>query len=139
MPDTIRQVDYYYVEVPDKAGEAAGILSALKQDGVNMLAFCGFPVAGNKAQIDIIPEDPEAFRKAAARHGWKLSDRKRAFLVQGDSDRVGAVADVLGKLAAQGISVVGSQAGSAGAGRWVMTLWVKPADFRRASEALGAS
>ena len=138
MSDTIRQVDYYYIEVPDKVGEGAQILSALKQDGVNMLAYCGFPIAGNKAQIDIVPEDPEAFRKLATRLGWKLSDRKRAILVQGD-DRVGAVADVLGKLAAQGISVVGSQAGSAGSGRWVMTLWVKPGDFRRASEVLGAS
>ena len=67
----------------------------------------------------------------------KLSDRKRGFLVQGD-DRVGAVAELLGKLANEKINIVASQAVTAGSGRWGMMLWVKPPDFRKAAKVLGA-
>ena len=137
MSDTIRSVDYFYVQVPDKAGEGRGILSALKEDGVNMLAFSGFPVAGGKTQIDLVPEDPVAFHAAATRRGLKLSDRKRAFLVQGE-DRVGAVADIHDKLASRGINVVSAQGLCAGGGHWSMILWVAPGDYQRAREALGA-
>lgn len=135
MADSIRQVDYFYAEVPDKSGEGARLLAALKKARVNMLAFCGFPIASGKSQIDMIPENSEAFLRVASQLGHKLSDRKRAFLIQGD-DRVGAVSDVIDKL--QGINIVGAQALSAGAGRWAMILWVKPADYQRASQALGA-
>ena len=136
MADAIRKVDYFYVEVPDKSGEGARILEGLKKAGVNMLAFCGFPTTGGRSQLDVVPENAEAFRKATAGLGLKLSDRKQAFLVQGD-DRVGACADVYGKLSAQGINVTASQATTAGSGRWGMILWVKPADFERAGRALG--
>ena len=136
MADTIRAVDYWYAEVPDKPGEGARILAALKQDHVNMLAFSGFPVAGGKAQIDFVPEDGDVFRKSAARLGLELSDRKRAFLVQGE-DRVGAVADHIERLATERISVVSSQGLCAGNGRWALILWVKASDYQRASKALG--
>src|SRR5712691_7336694 len=134
MSDTIRQIDYYYVQVPDKPGEGSRILSELKQEGVNLLAYCGFPAGRGKAQLDFALDDVEGFKNAARKMGLKLSDRKRAFLVQGD-DRVGAVADLLEKLADQDISLVAEQAVSAGAGRWGMILWVKPEDYRRAGKA----
>jgi hypothetical protein len=136
MADTIRAVDYWYAEVPDKPGEGVRILAALKQDHVNMLAFSGFPVSKGKSQIDFVPEDGDAFRKTATRLGLELSDRKRAFLVQGE-DRVGAVADHIERLKTEQISVVSSQGLSAGNGRWAMILWVKPSDYQRASKALG--
>ena len=43
MADTVRPVDYFYVQVPHRAGEAAKALRALKDAGVNLLAFSGFP------------------------------------------------------------------------------------------------
>ena len=136
MADTIRQVDYHYVEIPDKPGAGLQTLSDLREEGVNLLACCGFPIGDGKSQIDLIPEDPERFRRAAAKHDLKLSDRKQAFLIQGE-DRVGAVADIFSKLSSQGVNITGSQALSARGGRWAMLLWVKPADFQRASQALG--
>ena len=38
MADTVRQVDYFYMQVSDKAGEGAKVLRALKDAGVNLLA-----------------------------------------------------------------------------------------------------
>src|SRR3972149_5967222 len=97
MADTIRKVAYYKTDVPNKPGEGARLLGALKDAGVNLLAFSGFP-SGRRAQGDFIPEDEAAFKKAAREAGLKLSARKSCFLVQGE-DRVGAVADILSTLA----------------------------------------
>jgi hypothetical protein len=135
MMDTIRRVDYYYIQVPDKPGEGAKILEALKEAGVNLLAFSGFP-RGRRAQLDFIPEDPVAFVNVARRAKWKLSPKKTGFLVQGE-DRIGACSDFLGKLAAAKINVTAVDAVSAGAGRYGAIFWVKPRDVNRAAKALG--
>jgi hypothetical protein len=136
MADTVRVVDYYYVTVPDVPGEGQRILSALKDSGVNLLAFLGFPLDGGRSQIDLVPEDPESLREAAEQAGVTLSEAKRAFLIQGD-DRVGAVADTLAKLAGTNINLTAAAAAGAGSGRFGMILWVAPADFERAADALG--
>ncbi|HLC20870.1 MAG TPA: hypothetical protein VJM10_02025, partial [Candidatus Methylomirabilis sp.] len=96
MAETIRRVDYFYIETPNRPGEAARALRALKDAGINLLAFSGFP-KGRRAQLDFIPADPAALVKAAKKAGWKLSAKKSGFLIQGE-DRPGAVADILGKL-----------------------------------------
>jgi len=136
MGDTVRQVDYYYALVPDRPGEGLKVLGELKRAGVSLVAYCGFPAGRGKAQLDFVLEDAAALRSVAKRLGLKLSARKRALLVQGE-DRAGAGADVLENLARQKINVVAGQAVCAGAGRWGMLLWVKPAAFKRASKALG--
>jgi hypothetical protein len=135
MSDNVRSVEYYYVAVPDAPGEGQRILSELKDSGVNLLAFLGFPREG-EAQIDLIPEDAQSLRQAAERAGFTLSEAKRAFLIQGD-DRVGAVADTLAKLAEAQVNVTASAASGAGSGRYGMILWVAPADYERAADALG--
>jgi hypothetical protein len=137
MADTVRGVDYYHVTVPDTPGEGQRILSALRDSGVNLLAFLGFPLNDGRSQLDLIPEDPEALRAAAEQAGVTLSEAKRAFLVQGD-DRVGAVADALEKLADANVNLTAAAATGAGSGRYGMILWVAPADFERAANALGA-
>ncbi len=137
MAEEVRKIDYYYVSVPDKPGEASRILSALREGGVNLLGFSGFPQGARKAQLDFLPEDPAAFAKAARGAGLKLSKRKVGFLIQGD-DHPGAVAELLGKLSAVGVNVTAIQAVSAGTGRYSSILWVKAPDIRKAAKALGA-
>jgi hypothetical protein len=137
MADTVRGVEYYYVTVPNAPGEGQRILSALKESGVNLLAFLGFPGEGGQSQIDLVPEDAAALREAADRAGIALSEAKRAFLVQGD-DRVGAVADTIAKLAEANVNVTAAAAAGAGSGRFGMIVWVAPGDYERAAEALGA-
>jgi hypothetical protein len=56
MPDTIRVVDYFYLMVPDKPGERVRVLNVLKEAGVNLLAFSGFP-GGRRTQLDFFPVD----------------------------------------------------------------------------------
>ncbi|MGH9628159.1 MAG: ACT domain-containing protein [Bryobacteraceae bacterium] len=57
MPDEIRQIDYYYVTVPDKPGEAARVLSALHEAGINLLGVSAFPHGARRSQLELIPED----------------------------------------------------------------------------------
>ena len=136
MADTITRVDYYSALVPDKAGEAARILTALEQAGVNLIAFSGFP-EGRKSQLDFIATDGKALAKAAKAAGVALGKKKTAFLVQGD-ERPGVVAEIARKLAAAGISIVSLQAVCAGAGRYGGLLWVKADAVRKAAKVLGA-
>lgn len=136
MADTIRKVAYYKVEVPNRPGEGVRLLEALRDAGVNLLAFTGFPY-GRKAQIDFIPEDEAAFKRAAKGAGLKVGAKKSCFLVQGE-DRVGAVADILSRLAAAKINVTAVDAIVAGGGRYGVILWVKPEAVGKAKRLLKA-
>jgi len=136
MADVIRKVSYFAMDVADKPGEAARVLTALSRAGVNLLAFSGFP-RGRRAQLDFIPEDVELFRKALSTAKLKVQSKKTGFLVQGD-DRPGAVAEALQKLADAAINVTAVDGVSAGAGRWGAILWVKPQSVVKAAKVLQA-
>lgn len=136
MADQFRKVEYYYATVPDRPGEGAKILGALKEAGVNLLAFHAFPVAG-KSQVDLVAEDAEALKEATKKAGISLTGPKTAFLVEGE-DRIGAVAEFMKRLGDAGINVVAVDAVRAGGGRYGALFWVKPQDVERAASALGA-
>ena len=138
MADKIRRIDYYYATVPDKPGEAAHVLTALRQGGINLLGVSAFPHGARRSQLDLIPEDSAAFAKAAKKASLSLSNKKSGFLIQGE-DRPGAIAEVLSRLAQAGINVTSVQAACAGGGRYGALLWVKPPDLRKAAKALGIS
>ena len=136
MPDIVKRVPYFYTEVPDKSGEGARILTLLKDAGVNVLAYSGFP-KGRRAQLDFIPADVAAFRAAARKAKLALVGPKTGFLIQGE-DRPGAVAELITKLAAVHINVTACDAVAAGEGRYGAILWVKPQDVQKAARVLGA-
>lgn len=137
MADTIRLVEYFYLTAPNKAGEGARALATLRDAGVNLLAFSGFP-QGRRAQLDLIPADPAALKQAAKKAKWKLVGPRRGFLVQGD-DRVGAVADLLDRLGRAKINVTAIDAVCAGVGRYGAIFWVEPKDVKKAAALLGSA
>jgi hypothetical protein len=137
MADTVRIVEYFYISAPNKAGEGARALTTLKDAGVNLLAFSGFP-QGRRAQMDFVPADPAAFKQAAKKAKWKVEGPKRGFLVQGD-DRVGAIADLLERLGSAKINVTAIDAVSITDGRYGAIFWVAPNDVKKAAALLGAS
>jgi prephenate dehydratase len=136
MAASIRKADYFSLRVPNRAGTGARLLAAFQAEGVNLLAFSGFPERGG-AQVDFMPENSRKFRAAAKKAGLRLGARKTVFLMRGD-DRVGALTSVLGKLADARISMVAMQAMTAGQGRYGAMFWVKPKDVGRASRLLAA-
>ena len=137
MADTVKRVQYFYIEASNKPGEGAKVLTMLKDAGVDLLAFSGFP-KGRRAQIDIIPANDTALRAVARRAKVKLVGPKSAFLIQG-KNRIGAIAKHMTTLADVGINVTAIDAVVAGAGRYGAILWVKPRDVNKAAKTLGAS
>jgi hypothetical protein len=135
MADTTRLVDYYYAMVPDKPGEGAKILRVLRDARVNLLAFSAFP-SQRKSQADFIPAEPAAFVAAAKAAKLKLKGPKKVFLIDGD-DRVGALSEVMAKLAAAKVNITALDAMCSGMGRFGALLWVKPKDLKKAAAALG--
>ncbi|HEY3042454.1 MAG TPA: hypothetical protein VGJ39_00410 [Vicinamibacterales bacterium] len=135
MADTVRQVDYFYLLVPQRPGEAARILRTLKDAGVNLLAFSGFP-EGRRGQLDFFPADAAAFRNVAKAAKWKVTGPRRGFLIQGD-DRVGAIADLVGRLADAKINMTALDAVSVD-GRYGAMCWVARRDLKKAAQVLGA-
>lgn len=136
MPDIVRRVDYFAVSVSNKPGEAARILAALEQEGVNLVGFSGFP-EGRKAQLDFIPADAAAFKAAAKKAGLDIGAKKTGFIVEGE-DRPGAVAALARKLAEAGINITAMQAVRAGENQYGGLFWVKPEDVRKTAKVLGA-
>ncbi len=137
MADRVRKINYCYAKVSARAGQGAAILSKLRDAGVDLLAFTGFPIGGGKAQLDFVSADMAGVRRVARKEGWRLSKPKKGFLVQG-SDEVGACHRQLKKLADKRINVTAVDALAAGRKRYAMILWVKPKDYARASRALRA-
>jgi len=136
MADTLRKVDYFYVMVANAPGQGAKVVAELAAEGVNLLAFSGFP-SGRRGQLDLIPEDSAKLKRAAKKLGLALSAKKTGFLYQGE-DRVGAMNEVLGKLAAAKINVTAMDAVGAGNGRFGAIFWVKPQAVAKAARVLGA-
>ena len=96
MADLIRTAQYYKVNIADKSGTLAHMLAPLHDAGANLLAVHAFPRT-RRTQVDVVPEDPHAFKDIARRLKWKVQGPKFCFLVDGD-DRPGALVDLTGQL-----------------------------------------
>ena len=138
MAEEVRQVEHYSASIPNKVGEGARVLGALRNAGINLIAFWAYPTGAGRARLDFIPENGAAFLAAAKPAKLKLGKKSAAFYVRGD-DRPGAVADVLAKLAAARINVGAVQGVSGGAGRYGAILFVPTAAVNKAAAALGAT
>ena len=136
MSITIKKASYFKASVPNKPGQGACMLGMLKDEGVNLLAVTGFPRSG-RAQIDFMPEDAAAFKKAARKCKIAVGEKKTAFLIRGE-DKVGAMFATMEKLANAGINVTALDAVADGTGRFGAILWVKPQDVTKAAKLLGA-
>ncbi len=137
MADRVRKINYCYTKVPNYAGQGEEALRALRDAGVNLVAYSAFPSTGRKAQMDFIPEDMSAFKKVARQQGWRLSKVKKGFLITGQ-ERLGAVHRHFAKLSDAKINITAADALAAGKGRYGMLLWVRPKQYARAARALGA-
>ena len=137
MAYKVRKVNYCYVKMHTRAGQGIKVLNALRDAGVNLLAFSGFPIKGGKSQIDLVSDNIAGIQKVAKANDWRLSKTKKGFLVQG-SDEIGAVQKVLNRLAEKKINVIAADAVAAGKGRYGMIMWVNPKNYNRAARALNA-
>jgi hypothetical protein len=134
---TATTINYFSVVVPNKAGEAGKVLGALKEAGVNLTGFWGYPIKGKKAVLDVAPEDAKTFQKVVKKLGLEASSKKQAIFAAGD-DAAGALLEVTSKITAAGINIHAAQAISSGSGQYGAFIQVDEADFKKAKKAAGA-
>lgn len=138
MKDQVFRVEYYAITVDDRPGIGADLGRRLRDEGVNLLALSAFPLSAGKTQVDIVPEHPEPFLKAAKTMKLTLGEPKVAFLIQG-TDRAGAMGEVLNRLGAANINVRATLGVAGGGNRYGGLLWVNQQDTELAARALGAT
>src|SRR5579872_109431 len=98
MSESFTKVDHYSASIPNKAGEGARGLGALRDASVNFIGLWAYPSAKGKAQLEMVPENGAALPKAAKNAGLAVGKKQTAFFVNGE-DHPGAVAGSLAKLA----------------------------------------
>ena len=136
MALSVRRVAYFQATVRDQPGEAYKLLSQFVNQGINLLAFTAVPAGPSSTQLTIFPEDPERLSHTAKQAGLELAEPGLALLVQGD-DRLGALADIHGKLFEANVNVYASSGVTDGRGGYGYVLYVRPDEYERAAAAIG--
>ena len=137
MSARVRTVEYFYIMVKDRPGEAYRLLSHLATEQVNLLAFNAIPMGLEHTQLVLFPDSSDLLSKAAAGSGLTLTGPQRALLVQ-DDDRLGALADIHLTLREANINVYASSGVTDGRGGYGYILYLRPEDFRKAAHVLSA-
>ena len=138
MTANVKCVDYFYVTVQDKPGQAYKVLAELASHGVNLLAFGAIPLGPVETQLTLFPESTGRLANALDRLGFTLQGPHSALLVQGD-DRLGALVDIHRTLSDAGINIYASNGVSDGKEGFGYVVYLKPEDLSAAADLLHAS
>ena len=138
MKDQVFRVEYFALTAEDRPGAGAELGRRLKEEGVNLLAMSAFPLNAGRTQVDIVPEHPEQFLRAAKKLNLAVGEPKIAFLIQG-TDRPGAVSEIMNRLGAANVNIRATLGVASGGNRYGGILWVNQQDVELASRALGAT
>jgi prephenate dehydratase len=111
---TVNRVKSFVIDAENKPGVLAQYLKGLRDGGVNLRGLWGFATMGGNAKIHCIPEDEGKFLAACKKMGREPRTRT-SFQVSGE-DRVGALCELLDKIAAANINFNALDAISAGNG-----------------------
>lgn len=135
MSTQISKVNYFYVTVEDRPGEAYKLLSILAELGVNLLAFSAVPIGPMKTQLTLFPADDGHMESVAEKSGMVLDGPHPAILVQGD-DELGALASVHEKLYQANVNVFASSGVTDGHCCFGYVLYIRPEHYERAVKVL---
>ena len=137
MAYRVRRIDYFDLTVKDTPSAGYDVLSGLAGLGVNLVAITAVPFGPARTQLTVFPDDSARLRHAAEQAGIALDGPHPALLVQGD-DEVGALASIHERLLAANVHVFASTGVADGRGGYGYVIYVRPEEFERAAEALGA-
>jgi hypothetical protein len=134
MPDEIKKVERYSVEVPAESGQGQKLMIALAEGKAELLALWAYPY-GDKEKVEIIPADAAVFKAACKAAKIKVKKECAAFCVSG-RNKTGALLPALAKIAGAGITIHAAQAIATG-GKFGALIEVDAKDVRKTAKALG--
>jgi hypothetical protein len=138
MGASVKCVDYFYVTVPDRPGQAYRLLSELASADVNLLAFGAVPMGATDTQLTVFPESTGRMANIVDRLGLTLHGPHSAILVQGD-DQLGALIEIHRKLRDASINIYASNGVTNGRGGYGYIIYLHPEDLKKAADLLGAT
>jgi len=136
MSAKIQRIKYFHAMIEDRPGETFSILSKLRSQEVNLLAFNAVPTSATHCQLTLYPENADSLVRMAEKSGFPLYGPHNAFLITGD-DRLGALVEIHRMLCDSDINVVTSSGISDGKGGFGYILHVRENDFERVADLLG--
>jgi hypothetical protein len=137
MADTVRSATHFTIDIENTIGSGAKVLGQLRDNDVDFIAAWGYATPSGKAKLELVPSDPDGFSAAAKALGLQPSASVTVFYLTG-TDRRGALADALEKLAAANVGLDAVQAVADGSGGFGAVFFVGAADIQRAGTALDA-
>lgn len=135
MAIRVRAVEYFYTRVENEPRMAYELLAQLASEEISLLAFSAVPFGPNHVELTVFPERSQNFQALAARSGWTVTGPQHAILIQGD-DRLGALAEIHGKLRDAGVRVYASSGVTDGQGHYGYVIYTKEGDHLSAAKAL---
>jgi prephenate dehydratase len=126
---------YFKANLEDKPGALLKVMQDLKAKNIALSGLWGFATSQGKAQLYVIPKNPEKLRDAWKASGL-LAEEGTGSWIKG-ADRTGALNKSLEALSRAGVNIGAIHAISVG-GKFGSFLWVKAGDVKKAAEALGA-
>lgn len=131
----VERVKHFSIDIEDEAGSGARVLASLRDNGVDLVALWGYPVASGKARLEIVPEDPDGFMAAANAANLEVGEPTTAFYLRAD-DRRGALAEALDLLARANVTLSAAHAVSDMEGHFGAIIYVPQSELQQAATAL---
>ena len=103
MPTTVKRIQTVDVSLATEPGSLARVFSAFREAGVNVIASWGYEMGPGEAKAHFYVNDLTKTKDTLAKMGLKtqLTD---ACWIEGD-DKVGAYAELLGKVSKAGVNI----------------------------------
>lgn len=124
---------YFSLSVEDRPGQLAEFTELLRKENADLAALWGFGIGEGKAQIITVSKDPDRFRSVIAKLGVEVTEGT-CFRIM-EEDRVGALAEVLDRVAEKGINLHALNA-IALSGDFGCYLWPNESDVDAIQELL---
>lgn len=137
MAVTVKCVDYFYVTVQDKPGQAYKLLSDLASADINLLAFGAVPMGPMETQLTLFPEHTGHLANVVDKLGLTLQGPHSALMVQGD-DKLGALIEIHRTLSDAKINIYASNGVTDGRDGYGYVIYLRPEDLNRAADLLDA-
>lgn len=133
MKTVLKRIQTLDVTLPAEAGALARIYSGFREANVNVIASWGYEMGPKEAMAHFFVADTKATEVILKKMGLKAKVNDACW-IEGD-DKLGAYAEVLGRVSKAGVNLTATDAFSIN-GRFASVLFTAPNDFPKLCKAL---